>query len=290
MLSTLAVLVLGLAPDDVIAAQETFQQDLFEKVAPSVVFISTGKAFGSGFAVSPTLVLTNHHVVEEAKNSKVKVVLRTGRVVQGEVVELGQDKVDVALVEVKDPLPVAPLLHTPALRVGAWVSAIGHGEGSVWTFNTGMVTNVYSSNSQRRVFQTQIPVNPGNSGGPIIDRHGRVVGIVTAGISGANSMNFGIDLAVAFQSLPRLRTASDTLTFFAPPNVPIFVNGKTVGTGPSVSIPPLTSPATAFAVVDGAMVQKSVSTQDREVYLGVSPDAGTPATPPSSSRKPLSSN
>ncbi len=246
---------------------------------------------GSGVIVSPDgLVLTNHHVVEEAKNSKVKVVLRTGRVVQGEVVELGQDKVDVALVEVKDPLPVAPLLHTPALRVGAWVSAIGHGEGSVWTFNTGMVTNVYSSNSQRRVFQTQIPVNPGNSGGPIIDRHGRVVGIVTAGISGANSMNFGIDLAVAFQSLPRLRTASDTLTFFAPPNVPIFVNGKTVGTGPSVSIPPLTSPATAFAVVDGAMVQKSVSTQDREVYLGVSPDAGTPATPPSSSRKPLSSN
>lgn len=292
LLSFCMAVSVAASPTETIAAQENFQQDLFERLAPSVVFISTGKAFGSGFIVSEGLILTNHHVVKDAKGSKVKVVTHSGRVLKGDVVETGQDDVDVALIEVKErDLAITPLVQNPNIRVGAWVAAIGHGEGSVWTFNTGMVSNVYSSNSQRRVFQTQIPVNPGNSGGPIIDRQGRAVGIVTAGISGANSMNFGIDLSVAFQALPRLRANSKTLTLFAPSGIPIFLNGKSIGTGPSVSVPALTSAGQAFAVVDGAMVQATVTADQREVYLGVAADAGVKAkepTPREPARKPLS--
>lgn len=283
-------LVLTLTPEEVIEAQETFQQQLFERVAPSVVFISTGKAFGSGFAVSRSLVLTNQHVVSGAADKKVKVVLRNGRVLTGTVLEVGEGEVDVALVELKEPLlPVAELVHTPELRVGDWVAAVGHGEGSVWTFNVGMVSNVYSSGSQRRVFQTQIPVNPGNSGGPIVDRRGRVVGIVTAGVTGANSVNFGIDLSVAYQALSKLRTESKSLTLYAPPGIPIFLNGKSVGVGPSVSLAPLKASAQAFAVVNGVMKSATVAPGESEVWLGVSPDAGTPAPPAKSekTRKPL---
>jgi serine protease Do len=292
LLSLFVVLSLASSPspDDVVSAQEAFQQELFERVAPTVVFISTGSGFGSGFAVSDSLILTNRHVVEKAKDSAVKVVLRSGRVLNGKVVELGEGDVDVALVQVKEPeLPVASFLQNPNIRVGSWVAAVGHGEGSVWTFNTGMVSNVYANNSQRRVFQTQIPVNPGNSGGPIVDRQGRAVGIVTAGIAGANSINFGIDLSVAFQALPRLRSSSRTLTLYGPPGVPLFLNGKSAGIGPSVSVPALTAPAEAFAVVNGVMVRQPVAVDQREVYLGVSPDAGSPAAPPSAGpkRRPL---
>ena len=74
---------------------------------------------------------------------------------------------------------------------------------------------------QALVFQTQIPLNPGNSGGPIIDRTGRVVGIVTAGIKEANSINFGIDIGVALRSLSRLSALCDCLTISAPDGVPV---------------------------------------------------------------------
>jgi serine protease Do len=283
---------LGASPaaEALVNAQEAFQQELFERVAPTVVFISTGSGFGSGFTVSEGLILTNRHVVEKAKDNAVKVILRSGRTLKGKVIEVGEGEIDVALVEVKDTdLPIAPLLQNPNLRVGSWVAAVGHGEGSVWTFNTGMVSNVYASNSQRRVFQTQIPVNPGNSGGPIVDKHGRAVGIVTAGIAGANSINFGIDLSVAFQALPRLRNISNTLTLFGPPGIPIFLSGKTAGVGPSVSVPSPTAQTEAFAVVNGVMIRQTIEVGQREVYLGVSPDAGAApaAALPNKPRTPL---
>lgn len=288
MMLTIAVL-LAAAPSSgalQVADLERFHQELFERVAPTVVFISTGKAFGSGVLVSKGgLVLTNAHVVQGA--DRVDVVLQDGRKTHAVVVERPPRDIDLALLQLDlTNTPAAELAVGPSIHVGSWVAAIGHGEGAVWTFNVGMVSNIYSSASERPVFQTQIPLNPGNSGGPIIDRTGRVVGIVTAGIKEANSINFGIDVGVALRSLGRLAALCDCLTVSAPEGVAIFVDNKNVGTG-RVVVPATAGPHTVFAVVNGVMQRRSlVFPESRVVELSppglsplVVPDGGTTRTP-----------
>jgi len=159
-----------------------------------------------------------------------------------------------------------PLDHTPALpfaagrelRVGAWAGAVGHGMGGIWAFTTGMVSNIYPLGAERPVFQTQIPLNPGNSGGPIIDRQGRVLGIVTAGLQEASSLNFAIRIEQACTALPLLAEHCLLLTVRAPDGVPVFVDGVMVGKGPLVSVPAFPRSYEVFAVVKGQMRKKKV--------------------------------
>jgi len=140
-----------------------------------------------------------------------------------------------------------PRQGTPALalagrelRVGAWVGAVGHGLGGVWAFNTGMVSNIYpvgTAGKDKPIFQTQIPLNPGNSGGPIFDKLGRVVGVVTSGIKASNSINFAIRVDTALERFPRLVKLCDCLVVEAPAGAPVFVDEVLVGQGPRVIVP-----------------------------------------------------
>ncbi len=238
------------APEDPIAALERRQQELFERSAPAVVHITTKEGIGSGFFVGGDgLVLTNRHVVGD--HDTVDVVLHDGRRVAGRVVERAAS-VDLALVQTGTTPPATLRLASVAeLKVGAWVAAIGHGLGGLWTYNVGMISNIYPFEGKRPVFQTQIPLNPGNSGGPILDREGRVVGIVTAGIAEANAINFAIKVDVAPQHLPKLRGYCRCLTILAPAGVPVFVDGRLAGKGPIVVVIAEKRPYEVFAVIDG---------------------------------------
>jgi S1-C subfamily serine protease len=255
------------AEEGALAALEAEQQRLFDRIAPAVVFVETGNAFGTGFAVAPDLVLTNAHVV--GTNDRVTLVLPGGKQLEATVLERAQDDVDLALLSA--PGAGLPALHlgSRALRVGAWVAAVGHGRGGIWSFNTGMVTNIYPLGADRPVFQTQIPLNPGNSGGPVFDRTGEVVGIVTAGLSNANAINFGIRTTVACRALARLRPLCDLLTLRAPRGVAIFVDGRNVGVGPEVQVPAESKSYDVFAVVAGKMRQRKIRfPETRVVDLG----------------------
>jgi S1-C subfamily serine protease len=244
------------AGEGALAALEAEQQRLFDRIAPAVVFVEVGNAFGTGFAVGPDLVLTNAHVAGEGK--RVTLVLPGGKQVDATVVERGKDDVDLALLSVAGAGLPALHLGGRALRVGAWVGAVGHGRGGIWSFNTGMVTNIYPLGTERPVFQTQIPLNPGNSGGPIFDRNGDVVGIATAGITDANAINFAIRATVACRALARMRALCDLLTVRAPRGVAIFVDGRYVGVGPEVQVPAEDKAYEVFAVVAGKMRQRKV--------------------------------
>jgi S1-C subfamily serine protease len=195
----------GIVPDtDVVRALEAHYQELFRKLAPSVVIVSPGPSFGSGSFVHPDgLILTNAHVVHD--NKKVDVVLFSGKHVEGKVVERAGRGVDLALVQVPEKGPPLSLDGMTNLKVGSWVASCGNGAGGIWTFNVGIVTNIYRTKAEGRVFQTQIPLNPGSSGGPVVDRLGRIAGIVTAGILLSNSINFAISVEAALNHLKTLR-------------------------------------------------------------------------------------
>jgi len=139
---------------------------------------------GSGFITrSNGLIFTNAHVVAGA--DKVKVTLPDGRNFNGKV--LGGDPLtDVAVVKVvADKLPVAALGNSDNLKPGEWAIAIGNPLGLNNTVTAGIIsavdrTNAVGSGQRVPYIQTDAAVNPGNSGGPLINAAGQVIGINTA--------------------------------------------------------------------------------------------------------------
>ncbi len=251
-----------------VADLEAWQQGMFDKIAPAVVFISTKDGHGSGFFVSSDgWILTSAHVVGKAK--KVDVVLRDGTRHRAEVRELARDNIDFALLKID--IANAPRLEfasTRDMKVGTWVGSVGHGTGGIWTFNKGMISNIYPVGTQRPVFQTDIPLNPGNSGGPIFDRHSRVVGVVTAGVTGANNVNYGIQIDVALANLDSLGEHCKCFVFKAPKNVAVFLDGQSIGSGPRIAVPATDGNHKAFVIIDGKKHERSISwPTEREIVF-----------------------
>lgn len=251
---------------DPLAALEHRQQTLFDRIAPSVAYLNRGDAFGSGFFVAPGQILTNAHVV--GAKETVQVVLHDGRRVEGRVLERGKGDLDLALVEVPvQDVPALPL-SAQGLRIGGWVASVGHGYGGIWTFTTGMVSNVYPLDGGRPVFQTQIPLNPGASGGPVFDRQGRVVGVVTAGIEEAQGINFAIRADVAFDALARLAAADpERLAITAPAGATVLVDGRMAGKGPRVLVRVGAGPHRIQAVAGGKMLETRVVWPDQRAVV-----------------------
>ncbi|NOY26202.1 MAG: serine protease [Oligoflexia bacterium] len=239
---------------DVVAAIEAHDQAVFAAVAPSVAFIATDSGFGSGFFAVPGVLLTNAHVVGD--QDRVDVVLHDGRRLEGRVVERAA-VLDLALVKVSaadvEVLPLAP--SAKPVSIGTWAAAVGHGRGGVWTYTTGLISNVYRDQGLT-VYQTQIPLNPGASGGPVVDRLGRVIGVVTSGVRNSNSINYAVPIFEATRTLEGLAELCPCVEIRAPSGVPIFVDGKLVGTGPVVRTFLADGRHRVMAVVDGAPAER----------------------------------
>lgn len=169
---------------DPLAELEEAQTALYDAVAPAVVVVENGGALGAGFAVAPGLVVTAAHVVLGAE--EVRVTFADGQVVRGAVVERAKDGLDLAVVTVPaTPSRTLPLLPGAAARTGAFVAAVGHGDGSRWTLATGIVANAAADGPDGALVRLQLPLRPGASGGPVVDRAGNLVGVVTHGGPGA---------------------------------------------------------------------------------------------------------
>lgn len=247
---------------DALRAAQRFRRELFEHVAPNVVYITTGEGLGSGFFVRGTdYIVTNTHVVGEA--SAVEVATRAGQVFKAKVLERAA-RVDLAVLHVPKSLTERPpgleLQLDAPIRVGDWVGAVGHGRGSVWTFNTGMVSNIYPVDAGMPLFQTQIPVNHGNSGGPVFDIDGRVVGVVTAGVDDAQNMNFALRADLIPTELESLVALCDCLAIRAPVQAPVFIDGVQRGVGPYVSAKVADGTHTVSTVVKGRLRHVRVET------------------------------
>ncbi|MFH1810497.1 MAG: serine protease [Pseudomonadota bacterium] len=252
----LASLAHALPVPGALKEMETHQRTLYQQTAPAVVFIAAGGATGSGFLISSDgFILTNAHVV--GKNARVDVVMFDGSKKVGTVVERARGDIDLALVRIEGSnLPHLRLMGGAVPRPGDFVAALGHGEGAVWSFNLGSVSNSYHLKNGERLIQTQIPLNPGNSGGPVLNLEGRVVGVVTAGVTGANSINFAVPIGLAPRSFEHFDALCDCVEVRAPAQVPVLLDGSMIGHGPRLWLLPDGEAHEVMAVVQGVMKKK----------------------------------
>ena len=163
---------------------------------------------GTGFLIdSAGLILTNHHVVDGA--DRITVRLADGQTLKAE--KIGSDPdTDIALIKVASPrpLPYATLGNSDALRVGEWVVAIGNPLSYEHTVTAGVVSFIgrkLFDSSLDRYIQTDAAINFGNSGGPLINARGEVIGINAAISSRASNIGFAVPINQASDILPQLR-------------------------------------------------------------------------------------
>ena len=185
-----------------------------EKLRPAVVNLNCGsgrrQSAGSGVLFTPDgFLLTNHHVVQD--HDKVRVRLADGKELPGRGV--GNDPwTDLAVVQAdhERALPFAELGDSGKLRVGQLVLAIGSPLGFESTVTAGVVSALgrtlrsITGHLVDNVIQTDAALNPGNSGGPLVDSRGRVIGINTATIQPAQGICFAIPIDTAKNLLPQL--------------------------------------------------------------------------------------
>ncbi|HWN85128.1 MAG TPA: trypsin-like peptidase domain-containing protein, partial [Vicinamibacterales bacterium] len=163
---------------------------------------------GTGFLVDASgLILTNHHVVDGAE--RILVRLSDGRALRARTVGSDPDT-DIALIKIDSPtaLPYATLGNSDTLRVGEWVVAIGNPLAYEHTVTVGVVSFIgrkLFDSSFDRYIQTDAAINLGNSGGPLINARGEVVGINAAVSSRATSIGFAVPINQAIAILPQLR-------------------------------------------------------------------------------------
>ncbi|HEY8376359.1 MAG TPA: trypsin-like peptidase domain-containing protein [Nannocystis sp.] len=171
--------------------------ELFSAYAPAVVTIRTqsllGSSAGTGFIVDGSgLIATNHHVIDGGNKLTVKRFdgSETDKV---EIVDQDPER-DLALlkIEAEDTLPVVTLGDSDGVTVGEAVIVIGNPLGLEHTLTDGLVSSRRLLRDKRFI-QMSAPVSPGNSGGPVFNRRGEVIGVTVAKLA----MGFGENLNLA---------------------------------------------------------------------------------------------
>ena len=163
---------------------------------------------GSGFIIDADgSILTNNHVIEGAERITVK--LSDGRNLRAHVIGADPDT-DIALIKVDGQigLPVAPIGDSSSLRMGEWVCAIGNPLGYEHTVTVGVVSYLgrkLFDASLDNYIQTDAAINFGNSGGPLINARGEVIGINAAISSRASNIGFAVPINGASAILPQLK-------------------------------------------------------------------------------------
>jgi S1-C subfamily serine protease len=164
---------------------------------------------GSGIVITPDgYVLTNNHVVQGV--SAVEILLADGSTAPADVIG-GDASTDIALVRVYGgQLSAAGLGDSDSLRVGQLVVAMGNPFGLAATVTTGVVSalrrtlRATDGRLIEDIIQTDAALNPGNSGGALLDSRGRVIGVNTAIVAGANATGFAVPINTAKRVIPDL--------------------------------------------------------------------------------------
>jgi len=185
---------------------ELININVYDKAYPSIVSIdadlSDGVSSGTGCVVdSRGIILTSSHVIENSKD--IEVSLNNGKKYKAKLVAIMGENNDLAILRIKpeSPLPVIKFGDSTKIKVGQKVLAIGNPFGFSKTLTTGIVSRI---DYKRNKIQTDAAINPGCSGGPLLNSAGEVIGISQSIYNPDNNKsNIGIGFAVPINAAKR---------------------------------------------------------------------------------------
>jgi S1-C subfamily serine protease len=169
-----------------------------KRASPSVVVIQgkadSGQVQGSGFVISKDgKVVTNLHVIRDLKTSSVQ--LANGEIFDSLTVLAIDERRDLAIVQIGGfDLPVLELGNSDALTIAEPVVVVGSPRGLEGTVTAGILSSIRDSGDGFKVLQTDAAVNPGNSGGPLVNNKGQAIGVVSFQLRSAQGLNFAIPI------------------------------------------------------------------------------------------------
>lgn len=196
------------SPESGAGSRATEWAEIVAHASPAVVVIETDDALGSGFIIKPDgIIVTNHHVVANAKAMRVK--LSSGEVYRN-VYLLSSDPVnDLAFLKIEAvDLPTIPLGNSNNVRLGDEVLLVGAPQGLEQTVSNGLISGIRLDDGVR-VLQTSAAASPGSSGGPLLNRSGEAVGVMSFKLVNGENLNFTIPINY-------VRGKLDTLTLSNP--------------------------------------------------------------------------
>jgi S1-C subfamily serine protease len=169
-------------------------EDMVDRAMPAIVLVETNSGRGSAFFVRHDTLITNVHVVQH--DSYVTLRRMDGSSVTARV-QTRAPNFDIAVLKVAQSSPSQPFLQmgsTSSLKPGQEIIVIGSALGTLQnSVSRGIVSGLRNSGGVTLV-QSDAAANPGNSGGPMMDRNGRVIGVLTAGYNDKEGLNFGVSI------------------------------------------------------------------------------------------------
>ena len=205
--------------DSVVSSQESLQEELSELKAtasadfsgiiesetPGVVTIKTDISQGTGFLVTSNgYVVTNQHVIDGAAAAGVF----TSDGEQHLVSLIGENKaMDLALLKIAgNKFHAIDIGDSDDVKIGEKVIAIGNPLGLAFTATEGIISarDREGNNGLKIYFQIDVPLNPGNSGGPLINTKGEVIGVNNFKVSGAESLGFALEINSAVEAINQI--------------------------------------------------------------------------------------
>jgi S1-C subfamily serine protease len=167
-------------------------EDVVGRVSPAVVLVENGNSRGTAFFVTPDTLLTNVHVIHGAMSVTIR--RNDGSTTTARVDRQAADY-DVAVLQISNPVPGQPtirLISALNARPGGEVIAIGSALGVLQNTVTRGIVSAVRKSGNALLIQTDAAVNPGNSGGPLLDRKGNAIGITTSGFTERQGLSFAV--------------------------------------------------------------------------------------------------
>jgi len=226
--------------------EEKITMEVYRSANPAVVTIKTTTSTGSGSIISAEgLVITNEHVIHDAKNGNVRVINTDGKTYNGQVLTIDR-KNDLALVRIlsSDRFPALSFADRDNILVGQKVFAIGSPFGLSGTLTTGILSRIAKDGE----LQTDARLNPGNSGGPLLNSSGEIIGVNKAILSPDGRSNTGIGFAISSTIAKEFMTRSATFiqpnpTAKAAANLPNSQTTIASSVSPQLAVPSITTQA-----------------------------------------------
>ena len=192
-------------------AMATAAAEMIAAVENSLVMVQSGRhGFGAGIIWDASgLILTNQHVVQGGRrrfvpvSQQLQVELADGRRFPARILK-HDPEIDLALLKIEaDQLPAAPLADSHTLRVGELVMAIGHPWGQRGMVTAGLISGLGRAQTRGprdsvEIIRSDVRLAPGNSGGPLVNAAGQVVGLNTMIVGGDLGVAIPIHLAIEF--------------------------------------------------------------------------------------------